>query len=99
MSLIPKKELVAMKLDDVQTPDESHLVNGFTELGIVDPFSSNPANPSSRMKQIQKHKNRMNPDIEYEHIVNEVTNMSLIKFPSKPLMLKMMRACVNVYYV
>ena len=63
---IPKKEMIALKLDDIAIQDEHHLVCGFTELGMVDPFSSNPKKSQARWNDIVKFNNKKNPDIEYE---------------------------------
>ena len=96
---IPKKEMIALKLDDVAIQDEHHLVCGFTELGMADPFSTAAYNPKARWNGITKYNNKKNPDIGYQHVKYEAKHQPLIKFPSKPLLFKMMRACVNVYYI
>ena len=96
---LTKKEMIAMKLDDVAIQDEYHLVCGFTELGMADPFSAAPGNHKARWNGIVKYNNKKNPDIGYQYVAYESNHMPAIKFPSKPLLFKMMRACVNVYYI
>ena len=94
---LTKKEMNAMKLDDISVQDSNHLVCGFTELGMVDPFSKNVSNPNVRWNEIRKFNNKKNPDIEYIPAEYTARHTPAIKFPSKPLLFKMMRACVNVY--
>ena len=65
---VPPKEMKAIQLDDVQIADQNHLVCGFSELGMVDPFSSNPSNLRVRWNAIKKFNNKKNPDFEYEHV-------------------------------
>jgi hypothetical protein len=96
---ITKKDLAVLKLDDVAVQDERHLVCGFTELGMVDPFSTTPSDPKARWNAIKKHNNKKNPDLGYHHFSHEGRHLSVIKFPSKPLLFKMMRACVSVYHI
>jgi hypothetical protein len=127
---LSKKEMAAMKLDgiswldDVQPVEAPHLISGFTELGWVDPYSSDPSNPeirSAAIKKLQaklqkeeeerqakllalkkKQRNRKDQPEEIEAEEEQapfVPRMSFLKFPSAPLLFKMMRACVDVQEV
>lgn len=51
-------------LDDVQPADERHLISGFTELGWVDPYSSDPSNPEIRANAIKKLQDKLQKEEE-----------------------------------
>ena len=51
-------------LDDVYPEDERHLISGFTELGWVDPYSSDPSNPEVRAVAIKKLQDKLRKEEE-----------------------------------
>ena len=57
-------------MDDVQPKDESHFISGFTELGWVDPYSSDPANPATRATAIKKLQDKLKKE-EEERLAKE----------------------------